>query len=97
MDLSIVVPVYNEVDNLRPLCERIHTALAEAGREYEIILVDDGSRDGSSELLAELHAEDATLTVLRFRRNFGQTAALAAGFAHARGAVIVSQIGRAHV
>lgn len=90
MDLSIVVPVYNEVDNLRPLCERIHTALAEAGREYEIILVDDGSRDGSSELLAELHAEDATLTVLRFRRNFGQTAALAAGFAHARGAVIVS-------
>ena len=90
MDLSIVVPVYNEVDNLRPLCERIHMALAEAGREYEIILVDDGSRDGSSELLAELHAEDATLTVLRFRRNFGQTAALAAGFAHARGAVIVS-------
>lgn len=90
MDLSIVVPVYNEVDNLRPLCERIHTALAEAGREYEIILVDDGSRDGSSELLAELHAEDATLKVLRFRRNFGQTAALAAGFAHARGAVIVS-------
>lgn len=90
MDLSIIVPVYNEVDNLRPLCERIHTALAEAGRGYEIILVDDGSRDGSSELLAELHAEDATLTVLRFRRNFGQTAALAAGFAHARGAVIVS-------
>lgn len=90
MDLSIVVPVYNEVDNLRPLCERIHAALAEAGREYEIILVDDGSRDGSSGLLAELHAEDATLTVLRFRRNFGQTAALAAGFAHARGAVIVS-------
>ena len=90
MDLSVIVPVYNEVDNLRPLCERIHTALAEAGREYEIILVDDGSRDGSSELLAELHAEDATLTVLRFRRNFGQTAALAAGFAHARGAVIVS-------
>ena len=90
MDLSIIVPVYNEVDNLRPLCERIHAALAEAGREYEIILVDDGSRDGSSELLAELHAEDATLTVLHFRRNFGQTAALAAGFAHARGAVIVS-------
>lgn len=90
MDLSIIVPVYNEVDNLRPLCERIHAALAEAGREYEIILVDDGSRDGSSELLAELHAGDATLTVLHFRRNFGQTAALAAGFAHARGAVIVS-------
>lgn len=90
MDLSIVVPVYNEVDNLRPLCERMHSALAEAGREYEIILVDDGSQDGSSELLTELHAEDATLKVLRFRRNFGHTAALAAGFAHARGEVIVS-------
>ena len=90
MDLSIVVPVYNEVDNLRPLCTRVREALAEAGREYEVILVDDGSRDGSSELLAELHAEDATLKVLRFRRNFGQTAALAAGFEYARGEVIVS-------
>ena len=90
MDLSVVVPVYNEVDNLRPLCTRVREALAEAGREYEVILVDDGSRDGSSELLAELHAEDATLKVLRFRRNFGQTAALAAGFEYARGDVIVS-------
>ncbi len=90
MDLSIVVPIYNEVDNLRPLCQRVHAVLAPLDWSYELILIDDGSRDGSSELLAELHAEDDTLKVLRFRRNFGQTAALAAGFEYAHGDVIVS-------
>ena len=69
MDLSIVVPIYNEVDNLRPLCERVHAVLAPTDWSYELILIDDGSQDGSSELLAELHAEDETLKVLRFRRN----------------------------
>ncbi len=90
MDLSIVVPIYNEVDNLRPLCERVHTVLAPTDWSYELILIDDGSHDGSGELLAELHAEDDRLKVLRFRRNFGQTAALAAGFEYAQGDVIVS-------
>ena len=90
MDLSIVVPIYNEVDNLRPLCQRVHAVLAPLDWSYELVLIDDGSRDGSSELLAELHAEDDTLKVLRFRRNFGQTAALAAGFEYAHGDVIVS-------
>ncbi len=90
MDLSIVVPIYNEVDNLRPLCQRVHAVLAPMDWSYELILIDDGSRDGSSELLAELHAEDDTIKVLRFRRNFGQTAALAAGFEYAHGDVIVS-------
>ena len=90
MDLSIVIPIYNEVDNLRPLCQRVHAVLAPLDWSYELVLIDDGSRDGSSELLAELHAEDDTLKVLRFRRNFGQTAALAAGFEYAHGDVIVS-------
>ena len=90
MDLSIVVPIYNEVENLRPLCQRVHAVLAPMDWSYELILIDDGSQDGSSELLAELHAEDETLKVLRFRRNFGQTAALAAGFEYAHGDVIVS-------
>ena len=90
MDLSIVVPIYNEVDNLRPLCQRVHAVLAPLDWSYELVLIDDGSQDGSSELLAELHAEDDTLKVLRFRRNFGQTAALAAGFEYAHGDVIVS-------
>ena len=90
MDLSIVIPIYNEVDNLRPLCQGVHAVLAPLDWSYELVLIDDGSRDGSSELLAELHAEDDTLKVLRFRRNFGQTAALAAGFEYAHGDVIVS-------
>ena len=81
MDLSVVVPIYNEVENLRPLCQRVHEVLAATIWTYELILVDDGSTDGSSELLAELHAQDDKLKVLRFRRNFGQTAALAAGLA----------------
>ena len=90
MDLSVVVPIYNEVDNLRPLCQRVREVLASTEWSYELILVDDGSLDGSSELLAELHAEDKRIKVLRFRRNFGQTAALAAGFEYAHGEVIVS-------
>ena len=90
MDLSVVVPIYNEVENLRSLCQRVHEVLAPMGWTYELILVDDGSSDGSSELLAELHAQDDKLKVLRFRRNFGQTAALAAGFEYAHGAVIVT-------
>ncbi len=90
MYLSLVVPIYNEVENLRPLRDRIRDALASTGWEYEVVLVDDGSSDGSAELLAELHAEDARFKAVRFRRNFGQTAALAAGFAQATGEVIVS-------
>lgn len=90
MYLSLVVPIYNEVENLRPLRDRIRDALAPTGWEYEVVLVDDGSSDGSDHLLADLHAEDARFKAIRFRRNFGQTAALAAGFAHATGEVIVS-------
>ncbi len=88
MRLSLVIPVYNEVDNLRPLLDEIRVALA--GRDYEVIFVDDGSSDGSRELLATLHAEDAHVVVVGLRRNFGQTAAMAAGFDHARGDVIVT-------
>jgi glycosyltransferase involved in cell wall biosynthesis len=90
MDLSIIIPVYNEADNLRPLCRRIHEALNPTCWTYEVVIVDDGSTDTSDEILACLHAEDPRLKVLRFRRNFGQTAALAAGFAYAHGEVIVS-------
>lgn len=90
MYLSLVIPIYNEAENLRPLYERIRAALAQTSWEYEIILVDDGSSDGSDAILEMLHTEDPRLKVIRFRRNFGQTAALAAGFAYAHGEVIVS-------
>jgi glycosyltransferase involved in cell wall biosynthesis len=90
MDLSLVIPVYNEADNLRPLCRRIHEALAATDWTYEVVIIDDGSTDDSAQILTHLHAEDTRIKVLRFRRNFGQTAALAAGFAYAHGEVIIS-------
>lgn len=90
MYLSLIIPIYNEAENLRPLCERIRQALGPTGWEYEVILVDDGSKDGSDQILTALHEEDSRIKVVRFRRNFGQTAALAAGFTYARGEIMVS-------
>ena len=91
--LSIVVPVFNEVESVRPLARRIRAACAPLGIPYEVVFVDDGSRDGTFEALAALHAEDPAVVVVRFRRNYGQTAAMAAGFRLARGRVIVSMDG----
>src|SRR5687767_5996213 len=92
-DLSIVIPIHNEAQNLRELCREFTEVLTAAGRSYEIILVDDGSTDGSFEELRRLQGEDPRLRVIQFRRNFGQTAAFAAGFAHARGRYIVTADG----
>jgi len=86
--ISIVAPVYNEAQNLLQVHKEISTALA--GRyEYEVIYVDDGSSDESFNLLAEIQKQDNRVRVIRFRRNFGQTAALSAGFKYARGGIIV--------
>ncbi|MBI3061221.1 MAG: glycosyltransferase, partial [Deltaproteobacteria bacterium] len=85
MDLSIVVPVYNEEESVEPLLREVLSALDPLGKSYEIILVDDGSTDGTPTLLSRLHQSERRITVLRFKRNFGQTAAIAAGLAHARG------------
>ena len=89
MDLSVVIPVYNEEENVEPLIIEIEAALAALGRNYEIIVVDDGSKDTTFAKLRAIHARMARLQVVRLRRNFGQTAALAAGLAHARGAVVI--------
>jgi len=89
VQLSVVVPLLDEQDNLPPLYEQITRAL-EGRYEYEIVFVDDGSTDGSFGILKGLHASDPRVRVIRFRRNFGQTAALSAGFAHARGEVVVA-------
>lgn len=93
MDLSIVVPIYFEEANIRPLYTAITAALDPTHLVYEIICVDDGSGDNSFSILKELAATDSRLRVIRFRRNFGQTAAMAAGFEAARGAVIVPMDG----
>jgi len=89
MELSIVVPVFNEEDNVEPLVGEIHSALASVKKSYEIVAVDDGSRDGTFAVLSRLQASDATLNVIRLKRNFGQTAALAAGLAYAKGNIVV--------
>lgn len=89
-DLSIVVPVYNEVENLRPLFSEITTALADEPLDYEVVFINDGSRDGSTEILQELAAENGRVVVINFRRNFGQTASFAAGFDYAQGKYILT-------
>ncbi|MSM40051.1 MAG: glycosyltransferase [Geobacter sp.] len=93
MDLSIVVPIFNESDNLPILCERVTAALAESGIGYEVILVDDGSTDGSFEIMKGMALADRRWKVIRFRRNFGQTAAMAAGFSAASGRVVIPMDG----
>jgi glycosyltransferase involved in cell wall biosynthesis len=87
--LSVVVPLLDEQDNLRPLYEQLAEALKDSG-DCELIFVDDGSTDGSFDILKDLHASDPRVQVIRFRKNFGQTAALSAGFARARGDAIVA-------
>jgi glycosyltransferase involved in cell wall biosynthesis len=91
--LSIVVPIHNEEHSILPLYDRLTQVLQEVRRPYEIIFIDDASGDRSYELLANLVQTDQHLKVIRLRRNFGQTAALSAGFHEARGTVIIAMDG----
>ena len=93
MDLSIVIPVYNEEESIEPLVREIGEVLDPVGKSYEVILVDDGSTDGTYPALRRLCGADARLKAVRLKRNFGQTAAIAAGFAYASGEVIVAMDG----
>ena len=95
MDLSVVIPVYNEEENVEPLIIEIEAALAALGKKYEIIVVDDGSKDSTFVKLRSIHKRVAKLQVVRLKRNFGQTAAIAAGLAHARGVVVILMDGDA--
>src|SRR5437588_12048458 len=91
--LSIVIPVHNEEHSILPLYDRLTAVLETLRQPYEIIFVDDASTDRSFELLANLVETDARLTVVRLRRNFGQTAALSAGFHEAKGEVVIAMDG----
>jgi glycosyltransferase involved in cell wall biosynthesis len=88
-DVSVLVPLHNEAENVAPLWRSLRDALAELGRSYEIILVDDGSTDDTRRLIEAIAAEDPRVTAIALARNFGQTAALLAAIDHARGQVIV--------
>lgn len=90
LEISVVVPVFDEEENLPTLYRELTDVLQRYGRSYELLFVDDGSTDGSFAVLSSFHHADDRVQVIRFRKNFGQTAALAAGFDHARGAVIVT-------
>ena len=93
IDLTVVIPIRNEAPSLDELYRELTETLTAWGRSYEIIVIDDGSTDDSFAILARLQHHDPRLRVIRFRRNFGQTAAFAAGFAHARGQLIVTSDG----
>ena len=95
MELSIVIPVYNEEENVEPLIQEINAAVRPLGKPYEIVVVDDGSRDATFSMLARLHLRDSCLRVVRLKRNFGQTAAIAAGLAYADGDVVILMDGDA--
>jgi glycosyltransferase involved in cell wall biosynthesis len=89
MELSIVLPVFNEEENVEPLIGEIHSVISSLQKSYEVVAVDDGSRDRTFEILSRLHRSQPALQVVRLKRNFGQTAALAAGLAHAQGEIVV--------
>jgi undecaprenyl-phosphate 4-deoxy-4-formamido-L-arabinose transferase len=92
-DISLVIPVYNEADTIEEVYRQSVAALEALGRPYEIIVVDDGSTDGTWAVLERLHAQDAQFRAVRFKRNFGQHPAMHAGLVRARGEVVVTMDG----
>ncbi len=93
LEISVVIPVRNESPNIEAVYDELTATLDGFGRSYEVLAVDDGSTDDTFALLSAIQAKDPRVRVIRFRRNFGQTAAFAAGFAHARGRYIVTADG----
>jgi glycosyltransferase involved in cell wall biosynthesis len=92
-EVSVIVPLYNEQDNVARLCSATHEALVRMSRTYELVLVDDGSGDGTADVAATIARSDARVRLVVLARNAGQTAAMAAGMAHARGKYLVTMDG----
>ena len=88
-ELSVVIPAYNEQDNIQPLTQELIGVLNSYGKPYEIIFIDDGSTDATAEKIALLHEKNRNIRLIQFRKNFGQTAALDAGFKNANGKIII--------
>lgn len=91
--ISVVIPVFRESENAEPLVEALSAVISQSEREYEVLIVDDGSTDDTVEKFRRLQKSHGFLRIIKFRRNFGQTAAMAAGFDHARGDIIVPMDG----
>lgn len=90
LDLSLVIPIFNEKENLEKLHAEIHESCRLLGKTYEIIFIDDGSTDGSRSILEKIQKQDRNTKIIRLRKNFGQTAALSAGFDYSRGDIIIT-------
>jgi len=90
LDLSVVIPIYNEAKNVERLYEKLEEVLSKFDKSYEVLLVDDGSTDGTTDKLAKIHKRNPKYKVIQFRRNYGQTAAISAGFDYSIGDVIVT-------
>jgi glycosyltransferase involved in cell wall biosynthesis len=90
VDISVVIPIYNEEENLKELYAKLTNILPAITANYEIIFVDDGSTDNSFTILKKINAEDKKVKTIKFRRNFGQSAAISAGFDHSKGNVIIT-------
>jgi glycosyltransferase involved in cell wall biosynthesis len=93
MTVSVVIPLYNEEENVRELHHRLKEVLDTIGTDYEVLFIDDGSTDSTLALLQEIQSGDSNVVVLSLRRNFGQTAAFAAGFDYSRGDIIITMDG----
>ena len=93
VEISVTIPIFNEADNLPILHEKVRTALGRVGKSWELVLVNDGSTDGSAAILDEIASNDGRVTVVHLRRNYGQTAAFMAGIDNARGDIIVPMDG----
>ncbi len=93
LDVSVIVPVLNEAESVGELAARVSRVLGELGRSFEIVFVDDGSRDGTAEAVRLAREADARVKLVRLRRNFGKSAALSAGFDHASGRILVTMDG----
>ncbi len=90
MDISVIVPAFNERESLPELCSRIHNVMHEHGYSYEVIIVDDGSTDGSWDCISDISKKDNSVHGIRFRRNYGKSGALYCGFKRAEGNVVIT-------
>lgn len=93
LDVTVLVPVLDEAPTVEELTERVAAVLEERGHSFEIVFVDDGSRDGTPKSIRQLHDRDPRVKLVRLRRNFGKAAALTAGFDHARGRIVITMDG----